>query len=387
MPLAALLIAGEITGPRVLGVNTIEFQLRRARVAGAGHAVIYVERVTSALLSTVDRLRGEGLSVDIARTVSDAAELIRPDEAVLMIAPDVIVAPERLAAIAASDEPVLLCVRDEPANDRFELIDPTARWTGFARIDGGLLRRTVAIVGDWDLGSTLMRRAVQEGAGRMTLTPEQAGVELIILDNGGAAQVAGRRLVAAAPVESGGWGTRWFIAPVARLMARFAADLGIQAQWVTLAGFGLCGVAVFSALAGWIVASLLILLFGLACDIAGSIGMQVGAGTMRWEKYRFPFRAVAATLVVLAMGTTLTLRTTQWGCIVLALVIIGATWLAAPIARDDARMAQWRSDPSGHAVIGIVGFIIGSPIAALGVSAVHAAFSLGWAIRKALARS
>ncbi len=387
LPLAALLIAGDTAGSRVLGADTIEFQLRRARVAGVGHAVIYVERVTSALLVTVDRLRGEGLSVDIARTVSDVAELIHPDEAVLMIAPNVIVSPERLAAMAASNEPVLLCVRDEPANDRFELIDPTGRWSGIARIDGGLLRRTAAMVGDWDLGSTLMRRAVQEGVGRMTLTPEEAGAELIIVGDTFSARVAGRRLVASSPVESGGWGTRWVIAPVARLMARISADLGVQAHWVTMAGFGLCGVAVASALAGWIVASLFILLVGLTCDVAGNIGTRAGAGALRWEKLRFPVRATAATLVVLAMGTTLTLRSAQWGCIVLALVIVGATWLAAPLARDDERMALWRSDPSGHAIIGIVGFVLGMPIAAIAVAAVHSVLSLGVAIQKALARS
>jgi hypothetical protein len=387
LPLAALLIAGETTGPRVLGADTIEIQIRRARLAGVSHAVIYIERVTSALLATVDQMRAEGLSIDIARTVGDAAELIHPDEAVLMIAPDVIVSPERLAAIATSGEHILLCVRDEPANDRFELIDPTARWTGFARIDGGLLRRTAAMVGDWELGSTLMRRAVQEGVRRTTLTPEEAAVELIIVDNSVAAQVAGRRLVASAPVESGGWGTRWVIAPVARFMARTTADLNIQAHWVTMAGFGLFGLAVAGALAGWIIASLLMLLLALACDVAGSIGTRAGAGTLRWEKFRFPVRAAAATLVVLAMGITLTLRSAQWGCIILAIVVVGATWLAAPIARNDARMADWRSDPSGHAIVGIIGFAVGSPITALAISAAHAAFSLGWAVRKALARS
>ena len=386
MPLAALLIAGETAGPRVLGADIIEFQLRRARGAGVAHAVIYVERVTSTLLATVDVLRGDGLSIDIARTVADVAELIHPDETVLMIAPDVIVSPERLAMVAASDEPVLLCVRDEPANDRYELIDPTARWTGVARIDGGLLRRTAAMVGDWDLGSTLMRRAVQEGAARMTLTPEEAGLELIVIDSAGSAQGAGRRIVASSTVESGGWGTHWVITSVARTLARVAGDLGIQAHWVTIAGFGFCGVAVVCALAGWIVASLFALLIGLASDAAGAIGTRAGAGTSRWDKYRFPVRASAAMIVVLAMGVTLTLRSAQWGCIVLAVVIIGATWLAAPIARDDVRMAKWRSDPAGHAIIGIAGFIVGSPIGALAICAVHAAASLGWAVRRALAR-
>ena len=370
--------------PRILGTDPVEFQLRRARAAGVAHAVIYVERVTSPLLATVDRLRGEGLSVDIARTVADAAEFIHPDETVLMIAPNVVVSPARLAAMAESAEPVLLCVRDEPANDRFELIDPTARWTGFARIDGGLLRRTAAMVGDWDLGSTLMRRAVQEGAGRMTLTPEEAGTELLVLVGPAAAQVAGRRLVAASPVEKAGWATHWLVAPVARAMARVAGDLGIEAIWVTVAGFGFFGLATACALAGWIVASLFILVVGQLCDVAGSIGTLAGAGTRRLEKFRYPVRAAAAAIVVLAMGTTLTLRTGQWGCLVFAVMIIGATWLARPLARDDEHMVRWRSDPSGHAIIGMIGFALGSPVGALMISAAHAAFSLGWAMRKAL---
>jgi hypothetical protein len=90
--------------------------------------------------------------------------------------------------------------------------------------------------------------------------------------------------------------------------------------------------------------------------------------------------------VALAIGITLTMRSVQWGCIVLAVVIVGATWLAAPIARDDARMARWRSDPAGQAIIGLIGFAVGLPIIALVVGAAHATASLAFAMRKALAR-
>ncbi len=384
MPLAALLIAGDHQLPRLLGVDPVEFQIRRAYDAGAGHTVIYAARVTSPLLAVMDRLRKDGMSVDIARSVADVAEYIHPEETVLMITPDVIVPPKRMAVIAASPEPVILCVRDEPANERFERIDATARWTGIARIDGGLVRRTAAMVGDWDLASTLMRRAVQDGAARMTLTPEEVTTDLISLDSVASVQVAGRRLVSTAPIEPAGWATHWLVAPTARLAARVAGDLGVSAQWITLSGFAFSFAAAASSLAGWIVASLVLLLTALGCDVAGSIGRVAGASTRRWENWRFPIRAAASTIVVFAMGTTLTLRSTQWGCLLLAVMIVGATWLAAPLARDDGRLAKWRSDPAGHAVIGIVGFALGAPIAALAVSAAHAVFSLGWIVRKAL---
>lgn len=382
MPLAALLIAGDDEGPRLLGASPVEYQLRRARAAGAMHAVVFVERVGAALLASVDRLRSEGMSVDIARTVADAADLVHPDEGVLMLAPGVIVAHDRLQRLAQSEGMCLLCVRDEPANQRFELIDPTARWIGFGRIDGGLLRRTAATLGDWDFASTLLRRAVQEGAHRMTLTPDEADRDLLVVEGSIGAQNAGRSLIAATDVESAGWATHWLLRPAARLLARIAGEAGIEAKWVTLAGFAAFGMAGVSALFGWIVASLVLLLIGQLCDLGGSLEARAGAGATPWERLRYPVRALAAAVVVVAMGTTLMLRTGQWGCAVLAVANIAATWLAAPIARDDAQFSRWRGDPSGHAIIGLVGFAFGSPIAALAVAAGHAALSLVAAVGK-----
>ncbi len=371
-----------MAAPRVLGAHPLEFQLRRARAAGVGHVVIHVDRMTSALLASTERLRSEGLSIDIARTVNDAAEMIHPDEAVLILSPDLILSSARLTSVATAAEPVLLCVRDEPANERFELIDATARWTGFARIDGALLRRTAAMVGDWDFASTLMRRAVQEGAARETLIPEQAGADLMLIDSGSAARAAGRRLIATTPVADAGGAMHWLIAPVARMIARSAGEFGLEPQWVTLAGIVLFGAAAACAMAGWIVASLLLFLFGQTCDVASCLSTRAGAATLRWEKFRGPVGTATAMIVILAMGTTLTLRTAQWGCLVLSMIIIGATWLAAPLAHEDASLSKWRSDPGGHAVIGLTGFALFSPVAALIMSAAHAVFSLGWVMRK-----
>jgi hypothetical protein len=380
--LAALLIAGDRPGHAILGTPRVEFQIRRARAVGAAHAVILAERVTADLVDSVARLRSEGLSIDIARSAGDAAELIHPDEAVLLLESDLLVAPERLASLVAHERPALLCVRDEPGNERFERIDPTARWTGYALVDGDLLRRTVAMVGDWDLASTLMRHAVQDGAHRLTLTPDELKRELVAIDDPLDAQRAGRQLVAAAVVPNAGWATRWLLGPLARVAAGFTGEMGIEARWVMLAGFVFSVVAVIAALVGWIVASLVFLLLGLFCDLAGDIGAQAGSGSGQLERWRYPVRASAAAIVVMAMGTTLFMRTLQWGCVVLVLVIIVATWLAAPLDRDDASLARWRADPAGHALIGLVGFVTGSPVGALVIAAIHTVISLGWVVRR-----
>jgi hypothetical protein len=380
--LAALLIAGDRPGHAILGTPRIEFQIRRARAAGSAHAVVLAERVSADLVDSVARLRREGLSIDIARTATDAAEFIHPDEAVLLLASDLLVAPERLSELVSQRPPTLLCVRDDPENERFERIDATARWTGYALVDGDFLRRTVAMIADWDLASTLMRRAVQDGGKRLTLMSEDVRRELVTIDDPAAAQRAGKQLIAATIVPNAGWATRWFLGPLARLFAGFAGELGIEARWITLAGMIIFGLATLFALAGWIVASLVALLFGLFFDLAGELGTQAGSGSGMFERWRYPLRAVAASVVVVAMGSTLFMRTLQWGCLVLAVLIVCATWLAAPLVREDSKMAAWRAEPAGHALIGLVGVAAGSLVGALLVAALHTCVSLGWAVRR-----
>ena len=386
LPLAALLMTDDADPLRVLGADLRALQLRRAWLAGARHAVAFVERVTPTLLETVDLLRAEGMTVDIARSVSDAAEFIHPDEEVLLLPARHIIAPAQMMALAESPAPHLLCVRDEANNAAFELIDPTARWTGFAKINGGLVRRTAAMVGDWDLASTLLRRAVQEGATRTTLTPDEQARDLRTLTSVLDAHRVGRALVGETPHERAGWGTHWLLAPLARPLGRLLGDAGLEGRWVTLMGFMLFAIAAAAALAGWIVASLCVLLMAQMVDLAGAIVTRAGAAGDPYGRWRFPVRAVAASAVVLAMGTTLMLRTGQWGCVLLAGTAIVTTWLGAQLIRDDERAARWRSDPPGHALIGIFGFIAGGPVIALGLAAAHSIASLIWAQRTLLKR-
>ena len=381
MPLAALLIVPEHAAPRIMGADPIAFHLRRARAVGVGHAVIHAERISSTLLATVDALRAEGMSVDIGRTVLDAAELVHPDEAVLLIPALLVIPVERLRALSLCAEPTILCVRDEATNERYERIDATARWTGFARIDGGVLRRTAAMVGDWDFASTLMRRAVQEGAARAILTAEEASAELMGIDDPVLAQAAARRMVDTAPAAAGSWAARWLVAPLARVLARAAGDLGIEAQWTVLCGLAFLVAASLCALAGFVVASLSLLLIGLIIDRSGGIGTQLGAGKSTWDAYRARVRILSSIVVAVATGITLTLRTGQWGCAVLALLLVGVTILSEGDDRDESAFNRWPGNPADYAIIMLSGFVIGIPVAALALCAGIAAFGHALTLR------
>lgn len=382
MPLAALIIAGEDSaGPAILGQPLIEFQMRRARGAGAAHIVLLVERVPAALLAGIDRLRREGLTIDVARTVADAAEFIHPDERVLLLAPDLIVAPAQLAALATATAPTILCVRDAPANDRFELIDPTARWTGCALIDGGLVRRTAAMVGDWDLASTLLRRAVQEDAARILLSPEDVASDLETIDERGDGRRAGRAMLGAGERSGEGWGSYWVLGPAARLAARYAGEAGADPGWLTIGGTAVMAAAAFGALSGWILLPLAAALLGLTAVCAGEMAALAGGRVLTREALLARIRAVAWIVTALAIGRTMGVASGQWGCMVLAAAIVGSVLLAAPLGgREDAR--RWLADPAGLALTVLAGTLLVFGVAALAIAAMHAAASLAWLQRR-----
>lgn len=149
------------------GRTLIEHQVRLACAAGAHHIVILVDRLPATLMAAVDRLRASGVAVEIARSPADVVERIHPDESVIVIGDACVAGQSLVDRIASLRPPALLVVPDTPGNEAFERIDAQARWAGVAIVDHYALRATVDMLGEWDLVSTLLRRAVQNGAERV----------------------------------------------------------------------------------------------------------------------------------------------------------------------------------------------------------------------------
>ena len=71
----------------------VEHQARLAAAAGAGPIILLVERMPAALTAAVDRLRRDGLRVEVARGLADAVDRIHPDEALLVLADGCVAEP------------------------------------------------------------------------------------------------------------------------------------------------------------------------------------------------------------------------------------------------------------------------------------------------------
>ena len=146
------------------GRSLLEYQARCAAAAGASPIVILVERVPAALNDAFERLRAEGLTVVPVSDGNEAASRFEAGTLILQIADGL--APDfalctRMAEFA---EPAVALLPDDESHEAYERVDATSRWAGLSLVDSQTLSSTAAMLGDWDLQSTLLRRVVQAGA-------------------------------------------------------------------------------------------------------------------------------------------------------------------------------------------------------------------------------
>lgn len=288
----------------VAGRTLIERQARLAALAGADRVVILIERLPPGLTAAIDRLRKDGIAVDVARSAGDAADRFHPDERVLVFADGAIAGADSIARLVASAAPALLTLGEAGPPGPFERIDAGNRWAGLALVSGELLRKTVAMLGDWDLHSTLLRRAVGASARRIDVA-DGAGLgeavpPVLVRSRGGARLVTDASFDAERPAE--GWPARFVYRPLARIAAGLLLDKPIEADWLRIGGLTVAVLAIPASGKGWIAAALLLLVLGALLDATGRlIGALRLASIVAVDRLGVA-RTAAAGLALLALA-------------------------------------------------------------------------------------
>ncbi len=211
MALAALILAGEHgVGERppllfkIAGQTLLERLFRQMKAAGANHIVLLVTALPADVLAIVDRMTKEGLSIDLARSAADAADRIHPDERLIIVDGPLVIEQSWIDRLRDAEGSTLVTVAASP-EAAFERIDAKDDWLGLACLDGEVLRSTASQLGDWALGPTVLRRAVQSNATRLRYSEEGIalrGVRPVYAEDVARARLA---LGKAAHVEADGW--------------------------------------------------------------------------------------------------------------------------------------------------------------------------------------
>ena len=269
----------------------------------------------ASLTAAIERLRRDGIAVQVVRSAEEAAGAVDPYDRILLIADGAIAGRSQLLRVAEGEGAAVLTVPDASHGELYERIDAASRWAGVAVIDGGLLRETAGMLRDWDLQSTLLRRTLQAGARHL---PAEGAVA--ILDRDEDLDLLERRIVADADDGQGGWCDR-LLAPVERWGTSMLMGSRVSPQVIGFAAAALGALAAASFYVHWYrigLAGLLLAtpLEGIARRLA-RLRMQDGI-RLSWWAYLVQLFG-GASLVILGYDLAIT---QGWGMVLLACLIL-----------------------------------------------------------------
>lgn len=299
------------------GRTLVERQARLAAGAGAAVVIILVESLPAELVQAVERLRAEGLLVVTARNAVEAAAAISPGMKLMLIADGFVGDRSHVDRLLGVDRPALLAVSDRGFDDRFERIDNDLRWAGLALIDADLLRDAAMMPADWDVQSTLLRRALQTGVKPVPLTDEREAAELALVERRQDFAELQRRILAGATAGPRNWASRYLLAPIERLAtgAMMTGPVGVTA--IGVGSVVLTAVAAIAFFYDWRWAGLALLLLslpleGIAARLA-KLRLFRLSETVWWRIATSAFAAIA----LVSLGYSLS-ASHGWGMILLA---------------------------------------------------------------------
>lgn len=338
------------------GQTLIEYQARCLAALGAAPLIVLVDRLPVALNDAFERLRGEGIAVVAVSDAIEAASRFESGTEVVLLADGVAPDMADVTRIGESGgEAMILTVPDDAAHQAFERIDAANRWAGLARIPAALVGATAAMIGDWDLQSTLLRRAVQSGA---RLAPATAGEGAgPLLADGQTMAGFERRLLLASRGARTDWVSRFVLPIVEEVATERLMETRLRPEWLVRAALFLTLGAALAFTRGWqwqgLVALVLATPFDLVAQRIGLLRLRPLSPSLPAARLLWP----ASGLALLSLGWFEARHGGGWGAMVAAMSAVafaeamrtersrvdppfavalfsrrGAIWLAIPFA-------------------------------------------------------
>lgn len=299
------------------GRTLVEYQARCAAAVGAAPIIVMVERIPAALNEAFERLRDEGISLVPVSDGGEAASRFEAGTLILHLADGLAPDIPLLSRLAEFAEPAIAIVPDDEAHSHFERIDDSTRWAGAALVEGHVLGSTAAMLGDWDLQSTLLRRTVQAGARRVAAGDAGAGALLAERPE----DLAGfeRRLLVATRGERSDWSSRYVLPIIEEFATERLMESRVKPEWLVIAGLVLTFAAAFCFSRGWLWPAIGLLILSTPLDLVGarlaSLRMKPLSPKQLTRRMLWP----AAGLALLALGWWSSNHGGGWGALFAAL--------------------------------------------------------------------
>jgi hypothetical protein len=363
------------------GRTLLERQARLAQVAGARPIIVVADRQPRELLAAVERLRAAGVDLTLALSPGEAAKGVEAGDRILLIGDGILADGDDVARLIAADGPALLTVPDIRYDDRFERIDAESRWAGLGIVSGEMFKQTVAMLQDWDLQSTLLRRSVQGGARQLAVGGDPPGLHLLAArGTADLVELQGRMLENSGGHQSD-WSSRYMLAPLEYAATRRLMPTAATPNQLWVAGLGLGAVSALAFSRGWLWTGLLLFLLSTPLwGVAERLG-RLRTDDLRNDSWFGRLLPLMAAVALLALAYALWPQH-GWGTLVLAISAIA--FLVALEGEGGSGPPAARillAEPKGMAWLMLPFAAAGQWAAGLAALALYAAGSFFWVQR------
>lgn len=261
----------------------LDLQIRAAQRIGCEKFVFLCPVTHGALLQKIDEMKQQGLDAEYVRSPSDLVQYASDQDHIVYFADGIIPNEEIVDQLGGAPQELLFTVLHAEEYQEFERIDLNQRWLGIVSLNASRLVAMIDIPDEWEIGSALLRTAVQADCPRAIISDRRMGAGAIshIQSELSAAQYT-RRKLKDMPAAKDNFLNRFLLRPLIkrslpRLWARKAAPQYLQI-FALVAGLGGIVVAAF----GYAIAALGLLFLGSAGQFARTMMRQFdGAVNMR----------------------------------------------------------------------------------------------------------
>lgn len=309
------------------GRTLLEYQVRCAAAAGTAPIVVIVERVPQSLQDAFEKLRLEGIGIFPASDINEAVSRFEAGSMILLIGDGVAPPADLIAKLAEEPEPAIAIVPDDEIHDRFERIDAQVRWAGVALVDAHLLASTAAMLGDWDLQSTLLRRALQDGAIRIPVS--DAGGDPLLVDSADDLRDFQRKLLEGSRGVRPDWVSRYLLPPIEEFATERLMETPARPAWLIWAALALTLAGAICFTRGWLGAGLVLLELSMPLDLIANRLANLRLRPLPVKMWSRVGLWPASGVALIALGWWEMRHVSGWG----ALVTAGAAAAFAEAAR------------------------------------------------------
>lgn len=253
----------------------LDLQIQAAQRFGCEKFIFLCPVTHGALLQKIDAMKQQGLDAEYVRSPSDLVQYASDQDHIVYIADGIIPNDEIVGQLSGAPQELLFTVLHAEEYQEFERIDLNQRWLGIVSLNASRLVAMIDIPDEWEIGSALLRTAVQADCPRAIISDRRMGSGAIshIQSEISAAQYT-RRKLREMPGEKDNFLNRFLLRPLIKrslpkLWRRKAAPQYLQ---IFSLAAGLAGIA--TAAFGYSIAALGLLFFGSVAQFARTSMVQ-----------------------------------------------------------------------------------------------------------------